>query len=85
MVVFVVIARSCSVVTRDGCLRLCQVIPVVACPAIVARDVRCTCHDGFVFFVLLASAFLYVLLLIPRSLQEIWGMNLPNLPDVSCI
>jgi hypothetical protein len=55
----------------------------VAYPAIVAHDAWHTCHDGFGFFVLLASSFLYVLLLIPRSLQEIWGTNLLNLPEVS--
>ncbi len=37
------------------------------------------------FFVLLTSSFLHVLLLIPHLLREIRGMNLPNLPEVSCL
>ncbi len=85
MVVFVVVARACSVVFRDGHQWLCQAIRVAVCPAIIACDTWCTCHNGFVFFVLLASSFLYVLMLIPRSLREIGGMNLPNLPEVSCV
>jgi hypothetical protein len=83
MVVFVVVARACSVVTRDGVsgsarqfgLRL---VPQLSC---VTREVCVTM--ALCFFVLLASSFLYVLLLIQHLLREIWGINLPDLPEVS--
>ncbi len=83
MVVFVVIARTCSVVTRDGVTgsakRLdLQLVQQSSC---VTRGVRVTM--ALFFFLLLASSFLYVLLLIPHSSREIWGMNLPDLPEDS--
>jgi hypothetical protein len=62
---------------------LCKVIWVAACPAIFAPDAWRTCHDGFVFFVLLAKSFLYVLLLKPRLSREIWGMILLDLSAVT--
>jgi hypothetical protein len=47
------------------------------------RDTWHTCHDSFVFSVLLASSFFVcVLLLIPHLSQEIWGMKFPNLTEV---
>ncbi len=82
MVVFVVVARVCSVVTRDGVtgsakrlnLRLIQQLSRVTHGVCVMM--------ALCFFCLLASSFLYVLLF-PRLSREIWGMNLPNLPEVS--
>jgi hypothetical protein len=83
MVVFIVVACTFSVVTRDSVTGSAKQLDLRLIQRLlhVTRGVHVTM---FLFF-LLESSFLYVLLLIPRSLREIWGMNLPDLSEVSRI
>ncbi len=82
MVVFVVVAGACSVFTRDGVTGSAKQLNLwlFQQSSCVMHGVRVT--TALLFFVLLASSVLYVLLLIPRSSREIWGLNLSNLPEV---
>ncbi len=78
--VVVVAACACSVVARDGVSWLSALsIKQVLCVWPMAQLSR-----GCVFLLFFAVSLLHVLLLILTfSSREIWGMNRPNLPEVS--
>ncbi len=80
--VVVVAARACFVVTRDGVSQLCALlVQRVSCVWRVAQVSR-----GCIFYCFFASSSSHVLLLFSMlSSWEIWGMNMPNLPKVSCL
>jgi hypothetical protein len=78
-VVFVVVTHACSVVTRDGVTGSAKQLGprLIQQSSCVTRGVHVTM--ALYFFGFACKFFLYVLLLIPRSLWEIWGMNFPDL------
>ncbi len=82
--VFIVVdaVRACFVVAQDGVSWLCvSLIQQGSRTWRVAQVSR-----GCIFYCYFASSSLRVLLLFSMfSLREIWGMNMPNLPEVSCL
>ncbi len=76
---------------RSTCLFCCcpgwrQSIVCVACPASVGRMTRGASVMWLHFLSFLCEFFIACFLLFSTfSLWEIWGMNMPNLPEVSCL
>ncbi len=66
------------------CSGRCQLIVCVARPASVAHVTRGASVMWLCFLLFFASSLLHVLLLFSTFLSwEIWGINMPNIPEVS--
>jgi hypothetical protein len=80
--VVVVAAGACFVVARDGFSQSCALLVQRMLHAWRVAQVS----RGCIFYCFLVSSLLHVFLLSSTfSSQEIWGMNMPNLPEVSCL
>ncbi len=86
MVVFVVVTHACSVVTL-GTVSLALPSSLVCGLSSNCSAWRMVYMSRWLHFFCLACKFIFFddLFLIPCSSREIWGMNLPNLPEVSCV